>query len=256
MLDPPYFRKNAPFDSLEEVHLVRGVSDDFWSTFIEPEPNDAKKRNITVWGSGKVNVNTANSHTLLAIICGGSTTAKVCMDPLELGKFLMVTDLIRTLGAGVPLFGSPRNFISTLAQQTPVGQILQMMGISPIQFNAPDVAMKEISTESKVFSLVATGYVKSGQRETRHRIHAVVDMRGAPTPENLMMKALSATTGGALGGAAGAGLNPLQMPTATPGGPVGASAIPGNLPAGATADSDAGFLIPSPAGRIIYFRMD
>jgi general secretion pathway protein K len=48
MLDPPYFRKNAPFDSLEEVHLVRGVSDDFWSTFIEPEPNDAKKRNITV----------------------------------------------------------------------------------------------------------------------------------------------------------------------------------------------------------------
>ncbi len=34
----PYRIKNAPFDSLDELRLVRGVGDDFWSTFVEPNP--------------------------------------------------------------------------------------------------------------------------------------------------------------------------------------------------------------------------
>ena len=32
----PYRVKNAPFDSLDELRLVRGFTDDFWSTFVEP----------------------------------------------------------------------------------------------------------------------------------------------------------------------------------------------------------------------------
>ncbi|HYP88946.1 MAG TPA: type II secretion system protein GspK, partial [Polyangiaceae bacterium] len=35
-LTKPYSRKNAAFDSLDELHRLRGFSDDFWSTFIEP----------------------------------------------------------------------------------------------------------------------------------------------------------------------------------------------------------------------------
>lgn len=261
MLEPPYFRKNAPFDSLEELHMVRGISDDFWATFIEPEAGDARKRNVTVWGQGKINVNTANAMTLLAIICGGSTTAKVCSDPIEAAKFLGAAQLIRTLTAGAPIFGSPKVFISTLAQQTPVGVMLQAIGLSPIIFNAPDVAAKAITTESKVFSIVATGYVKSGQRETRQRIHAVIDMRGAPSPANLIAQQIANASGGALGtgqpGAAGlgAGAAGLGAGAANPlGGLPGSPAASGI--AGATGDTDLGFLLPDPAGRVIYFRSE
>jgi general secretion pathway protein K len=249
MLEPPYYRKNAPLDSLEELRMIRGVGDDFWATFIEPEPGDAKKRNVTVWGSGKINVNTANAFTMLSIICAGSTTAKVCSDPMEAAKFLGAAQLIRTLTAGAPIFGSPKVFISTLAQQTPVGQMLQAIGLSPITFNSPDIAMKNITTESKVFSIMATGYVKSGKRETRQRIQAVVDMRGAPAPEAIMAKSAANALGGA---AAGMLANPAASAAAaaTAQGP-----IPG-LPAGATIDSELGFLVPDPGGRVIYFRTD
>src|SRR5581483_9162937 len=46
----PYRRKNAPYDSLEELHMVRGVSQDFWATFVDPDPTNPKKRIMTVWG--------------------------------------------------------------------------------------------------------------------------------------------------------------------------------------------------------------
>ncbi|MGC4063553.1 MAG: type II secretion system protein GspK [Polyangiaceae bacterium] len=34
-LKRPYHRKNAAFDSLEELHRVRGVDEEFWNTFID-----------------------------------------------------------------------------------------------------------------------------------------------------------------------------------------------------------------------------
>ncbi|MBM4361488.1 MAG: general secretion pathway protein GspK, partial [Deltaproteobacteria bacterium] len=70
LLDPGYQRKNAPLDSLDELRRVRGVGDDFWATFVDPDPDDPSKRPVTVWGQGRVNVNTANAQTLLAMICG------------------------------------------------------------------------------------------------------------------------------------------------------------------------------------------
>ena len=83
-----YRRKNAPYDSLEELHMVRGVSEDFWGTFIDPSPEDPKKRVVTVWGQGAVNVNTANAQTLLAIVCAGAKIdAPLCNDPLQQATF-------------------------------------------------------------------------------------------------------------------------------------------------------------------------
>ena len=70
LLKRPYHRKNAAFDSLEELHLVRGISDEFWSTFVDPEPDDPKKRVVTVWGQGKLNLNSANPQALLSLVCG------------------------------------------------------------------------------------------------------------------------------------------------------------------------------------------
>ena len=40
--------------------MVRGISDDFWATFVDPDPPNPKKRVMTVWGQGTVNVNSAN----------------------------------------------------------------------------------------------------------------------------------------------------------------------------------------------------
>ena len=57
LLQKPYRRKNAPYDSLEELHMVRGIGDDFWATFVDPDPADPRKREMTVWGQGTVNVN-------------------------------------------------------------------------------------------------------------------------------------------------------------------------------------------------------
>ncbi len=109
MLDTPYERKNAAFDSLEEVHLVRGISDDFWATFMEPDPYKPESRVVTVWGQGKVNVNTANPQTVLSLIAAYSTPdSPLLTDPEIQVKLLMMLSMIKSFAKGVPLTGSPR----------------------------------------------------------------------------------------------------------------------------------------------------
>ena len=280
LLDPPYFRKNAPFDSLEEVRLVRGIGDDFWSTFVEPDPMNQRRRPVTVWGTGKVNVNTANAQTLLAVVCANTNPpAKMCLDPLEAAKFIGIVTLVRQFTAGAPLFGSPKGFIAALKQTNPmIGPLLKMMGLEPVTFASESEATKSITTESKVFSIIATGYVRSGQRQTKVRIHSVVDFRSAPPPPNVLAALMSAGGGstGAAGGLAAGGLaGGLAGGGLAAGGLAGAStpnlaslqsslsgmqSIPGvtpqNLPAGATSDAYSQLLVPSPGGRIVYFHFD
>jgi general secretion pathway protein K len=278
MLDPPYFRKNAPYDSLEELHNVRGVSDDFWSTFIDPDPNDPMRRNVTVWGTGKVNVNTANPQTLYAIICnpqnGAALTAKMCTDPMESAKFLAAMNMVRMFTQGAPIFSSANGFINTLKQQTPIGMMLKsFLNMDPIVFTSTTELQKTLSAESKVFSIIATGRVKSGQRDTRVRIHAVVDFRNAPTPQQLLANSLppgaaqalgmagSAGIGGSTGlGAAGApGLGTgfgTDVTNAMPYPGFVQGQLPANAPPGATLESVMAYLMASPGGRIVYYHID
>ncbi len=58
-LDDPYLAKNAKFDTKEEIRLVDGWQDDVYERFGDE---------ITVWGSGKVNVNTASREVLFGLI--------------------------------------------------------------------------------------------------------------------------------------------------------------------------------------------
>src|SRR5690606_16749561 len=114
MLREPYERKNAALDSLGELHLVRGITDDFWATFIEPDPYKPEGRAVTVWGQGKVNVNTANPQTILALIAAYSTPdSPLVMDQEVQMKVLMVLSLLRSFTRGIPLMGSPKAFINT-----------------------------------------------------------------------------------------------------------------------------------------------
>jgi general secretion pathway protein K len=59
--------------------------------------------------------------------------------------------------------------------------MLTMMGMKPVKFQSESDFAKSISTESKVFSIYAVGVVKGYKRETRVKIHTVVDFRQAPS---------------------------------------------------------------------------
>jgi general secretion pathway protein K len=181
LLPTPYRRKNAPYDSLEELHMVRGISDDFWSTFVDPDPTNPKKRVMTVWGQGTVNVNSANGLTLFAITCAGAPTAELCTDPLQMQTFLMGVMMAQGITMGAPLFGSAKDFVQTMEGQGMLGPLLTTMGMKPVKFQSESDFTKSISTESKVFSIYAVGVVKGYRRETRVKIHTVVDFRSAPS---------------------------------------------------------------------------
>ncbi|HEX2730811.1 MAG TPA: type II secretion system protein GspK [Polyangiaceae bacterium] len=257
LLEPPYERKNGAFDSLDELHMVRGINDDFWAAFIEPDPLDPKKRVATVWGQGKVNVNTANAQTLLAVICGSAVeNTPLCVDPLEQTKFLTVVGLIRTLTSGAPMFSSEKGFVQALKGQGMFGSVMTALQMQPVVFRSDDEVAKGISAESKVFSIYATGTATSGTRKTIRRIHEVVDFRGAPAPPNLL--ALAAAAASSAGGGSAPPMDPSQMdPTqqAALMQQAGQAALPPvNLPEGATADALQGAFRPDPGGRVIYYR--
>ena len=57
-LNPPYSAKNARFDTLEELHMVKGITDDIYRK-IAPY--------LTVYGDGVINVNTADSLVLQSL---------------------------------------------------------------------------------------------------------------------------------------------------------------------------------------------
>lgn len=248
LLDDPYQRKNAAFDSLEELRLVRGVGDDFWSTFVEPDPHDPRKRPVTVWGQGKINVNTANSQTILALVCGyAQPGTAVCEDPAEAQKFLSAFTLVRGFTMGAPLFSSPKGFVNAMKGKGMFGTVIAMLNLQPVAFLSDAEMQKAVTTESKVFTISMEGYVVAGKRETRVRITAVVDFRGAPPP------GMAPSTLAALAGAAGQGAtagelatNPNQNPN-----------LQGvELPDGATDDAIASAFQKSPGGRIIYYRIE
>lgn len=242
LLPHPYRRKNAAFDSLQELHLVRGISDDFWDTFVDPDPNDPDKRTVTVWGQGKVNVNTANPQTLLAVICGDAPQSAACTDPTEAMKFLSLVGILRSLTRGAPVFFSSKVFVAALEGQGMFAAIFKAAGLKPIKLLSASEMLKAITTDSKVFSIYSTGHVKSGKRETQVRIHEVVDFRGAPPPlPPIVANAAEAAAAGRTG--ATNQTNTTQNSKS-------------NLPAGASDDAISAAFRPSPAGNVLYYRMN
>ena len=113
-----------------------------------------------------------------------------------------------------------------------LGPLLTMMGVKPVKFQSESDFAKSISTTSKVFSIYAVGAVKGFRRETRVKIHTVVDFRAAPS-----------LTGSA-----------APSSTAVPGQPAPA----GQQVAvqGATSNSMNNALQPSIGELIIYFSME
>ncbi len=241
LLDSPYERKNAGFDSLEELHLVRGVGDDFWATFVDPDPGDPQARVATVWGRSQINVNTANPQTLWSLICAAALPEQpFCTDPDQIQRFFMLASILRGATAGVPLFTSPNSLINALKGQGMVGTVMKSFELQAPRLISEAEFKKTISTDSKVFSIVATGVARAGKRETRRRVIAVVDFQNAPGALDFS-KLAGADLSGATGSAWQQALDRVN---------------PATLPEGASADTITAAFRPSPAGRVIYYRVE
>src|SRR5262249_34320708 len=152
------------------------------------------KRIMTVWGQGKINMNTANAQTLLAVLCADKilqTTA--CVDPLWVGPFLQVMSMAHAiLPPGVPLFGSAKDLVAFLSdpngqgatgatgatgaggQPSPGAMVMQLLtsmsGVTlpkvTFQPGAPNV-IRQLGNTSKIFSIYADGIVPGNRKTTR-----------------------------------------------------------------------------------------
>jgi type II secretory pathway component PulK len=67
-LSQPYEAKDGPFEVLEEVLLVKGMTPDFFQRI---------KNYITIYGQGKPNINTVSKEVILALGVGQDLAAKI-----------------------------------------------------------------------------------------------------------------------------------------------------------------------------------
>lgn len=136
----PYLAKNAPFDSKEEIRLVDG-----W----EGEVYDKFEDRITVWGSGRINVNTASRDVLFGLLkayCSGTPSDAHADQILDLmQEQVMFSD-----------FQSEQDFITY---------------IGGLGCEASDQMKNVISTSSTVFTITSMGVVG----DTTVTITAVLD---------------------------------------------------------------------------------
>lgn len=171
-LEPPQERKNAPFDSLAELHLVSGFTDDLWSAFTDPKPDDPNARIMTVWGKGRVNVNTAPAPVLTAIVCDlmhGVEEPNPCIDPMVYLQVTALMTAIAQIRTYLP-FSTVRDFTKVLENPEALG-LIGAAGIvlSPAK---KSVHRNMLTTRSTVFSI----YSEATVGRVTKRIHMVVDM--------------------------------------------------------------------------------
>ena len=191
--DDPYRNKNAPFDSIQELHLVRGFTDDFWATFVEPIPNDPESRIMTVYASGLININEASPQVLLGRICSYAPDASLCTDPLEALKFTQILTTVRQI-IPIPLFGRPSDLIDFAegkgSEKALYGMLTGFLGPDSELLFSPIVIPEEqrtplersFATSARIFTIQATGLVG----RSRIQIDSVVnfDPRWVPPPPN------------------------------------------------------------------------
>lgn len=192
-----YVRKNAAFDSLDELRLVRGIDDAFWSNFVDPYPDDPKKRNMTVWGKRQLNILTASPMALLGVICGNVdfNATDLCTNPEQAMAFVSGLAMVKGM-LGVTPIASAKQLTAALKGDGMAGMVMASLGLKPVVGLKEKELQKQIKFESKVFSIYAEGVVPGFKKELRLRLHTVVDFSAA---KGLMAAAgAQADTGSAL----------------------------------------------------------
>jgi len=146
-LEDPYLAKNAAFDSQEEVRLVDGWQGEVYDKF---------KDRITVWGSGRINVNTADREVLAGLL-----RAYITPQPADsvVDAFFEQLELQMSFSS----FQSADDFVSFVKNNT--------------GFEVSDKLKDVISTSSSVFTISSMGVVG----DTTVTITAVIDYAQSST---------------------------------------------------------------------------
>jgi general secretion pathway protein K len=163
-LDPPYQARNAPFDTVRELLLVKGFREAILSGGVL-NPEDAKERQIaitngvqnllTVFGDGKVNVNAVRSDNLAVLMTLPGVT--------ELGARAIIEERETPTYAGAGAMDDDTSYRSVEDFMARVGNELD------------DPAIRNfVTTKSEVFRITSVGMI---DRVTR-RIWAVVYTNG------------------------------------------------------------------------------
>ena len=189
----PYRVKNAPYDTLEELRLVRGFTDDFWSTFVEPDPDDPRSRQVTIYGSGAVNPNEAKPEVLWSRVCSFVSTQPLCQDPLQRQAFVTLFSTARAM-LPVGVFERPGDFLNFLEHKGGPRDLYPML-LMLLGPNNPLLMWKEIVippekrnllggafvTSARIFTIQAVGQVG----RTSVRLNTVVNFDENWTPPPL-----------------------------------------------------------------------
>ena len=130
---PPYLSKNAKFDTQQEIRLVEGWQDEVY---------DRWASQITIYGSGKININCAD-ETVLAGLLKAYITPVPSDDDCQ-----RILELMREQTA-VTSFSKGKDFSNWLTTN------LQMGTVSPDLASAVDV-------KTTVFTVESTGQVGDG----------------------------------------------------------------------------------------------
>lgn len=189
----PYVVKNAPLDSLEELRLVRGIGDDFWATFVEPNPDDPRDRKVTIYGSGIVNVNMAPPDVLLSRLCSFVTDQVLCNNQAQQLSFVTLINTVRSV-LPIALFSTAKDFLDFMTGSASEGKSLfaalstflppgdPMMAWTPMQIPADQRKQIEsrFLTEASIFSIQSTAHV--GKAQARISVVANFDKPWVPPP--------------------------------------------------------------------------
>ena len=175
-LDDRYMRRNAPFDSLEELRLVRGVSDDFWATFVEPDPLDPQSRAVTIYGSGSVNPNEAPPLVLLARACSFAESEALCTDQAEAAKFIQLLSTARAL-LPIPFFSTSANFMEFMEGRGTLWDLLVATAPEELRFTPmtfPAATRREADnafvTAARILTIDVTGHAGCEDRDSDNGI--------------------------------------------------------------------------------------
>ena len=172
---------------------MRGFTDDFWATFVEPIPNDPASRIMTIYASGLININEATPQVLLGRICAFVPEVTICSDPEESQKFTQILSTIQSL-LPIPLFSQPTDLLDFVEGKGSnkglyalvtdfLGEDSEIMFI-PIEIPTDQrkPLARSFATSAQIFTIQAIGLVGRSQV----RIESVVNFhtRWVPPPPN------------------------------------------------------------------------
>ena len=116
-LDPPYRAKNAPFDTLRELLLVRGIDEEILYGGEAEEEGEYKtglSRYVTVYGEGRININTASLRVLQALDREiDEALAQGVLDYRQERGFEGIADIKRVEGITEEIFRRVERLITT-----------------------------------------------------------------------------------------------------------------------------------------------